>query len=170
LEAVPYRLAPADAERYAPFRMRMLRDSPWAFASSPEEDLAREPARVAEMLEGEQYAIVAIDAPDGSGELAASAAIYRQTSAKAAHRAGVWGVFVDPAWRGRGLGRAVMVAALDLARGWEGVDWVDLGVSENAPAAQALYESLGFRGWGREPESLQCDGRRYDEIFMTLRL
>ena len=32
------------------------------------------------------------------------------------------------------------------------------------------YESLGFRAWGREPESLEVDGRRYDEIFLALRL
>ena len=63
-----------------------------------------------------------------------------------------------------------MTAAIEVARRWEGVDYLDLGVSENAPAAQALYESLGFRAWGREPESLEVDGRRYDEIFMSLRL
>ncbi|HVY60236.1 MAG TPA: GNAT family N-acetyltransferase, partial [Planctomycetota bacterium] len=89
---------------------------------------------------------------------------------KFAHRAKVWGVFVEPARRGRGLGKAVMASAIELARGWPGVDYVDLGVSENAPAARRLYEALGFREWGREPESTEHDGRRYDEVFMTLRL
>jgi L-amino acid N-acyltransferase YncA len=43
-------------------------------------------------------------------------------------------------------------------------------VSENAPEAQRLYESLGFQQWGREPEATQHEGRRYDEIHMTLKL
>ena len=165
----PFRLGLGDAERYARLRMRMLRDSPWAFGSSPEEDVARDPAEIARRLLRDEYAIVAVE--DGeSGELIASTGIFRQDRVKSAHRAAVWGVYVDPAHRGRGLGRAVMAAAIELARGWEGVDWIDLGVSENSPAGRALYESLGFRAWGREPESLQIDGRRYDEIFMTLRL
>ena len=63
-----------------------------------------------------------------------------------------------------------MSAAIDLARSWVGVDFVDLSVSENAPEAQRLYESLGFEQWGREPEVTEYEGQRYDEIYMTLRL
>ena len=163
----PFRLTPGDAERYARFRMRMLLDSPWAYASSPEEDLARDPAEIARRLLGDAYAIVALEEEE---ELIATAGVTRRTQAKSAHRAGIWGVFVDPARRGRGHGRAVMSAAIEVARRWEGVDYVDLGVSENSPEARALYESLGFRAWGREPESLDIEGRRYDEIFMSLPL
>jgi ribosomal protein S18 acetylase RimI-like enzyme len=60
-------------------------------------------------------------------------------------------------------------APLEGARGW-GVDYVDLGVSDNSPEALRLYESFGFRAWGREPEATEHNGRRYDEIHMTLRL
>jgi ribosomal protein S18 acetylase RimI-like enzyme len=94
----------------------------------------------------------------------------RARSPKFAHRASIWGVFVDSAYRRKGLGRAVVTAAIVLARSWPGVDYVDLGASERAPEAQCLYESLGFRAWGREPEATQHEGRRYDEIHMTLRL
>jgi RimJ/RimL family protein N-acetyltransferase len=150
--------------------MRMLNDAPWAYASSPEHDPALDPERLTGELSGEHSAILAIEGPDASRELIASAGIVRVSQPKSAHRARLWGVFVDPAHRGGGLGRAVVSAAVELARSWRGVDFVDLGVSENSPAAHALYETLGFQAWGREPESLQCGGRRYDEIFMTLRL
>jgi len=43
---------------------------------------------------------------------------------------------------------------------------VGLGVSAEAPAAQALYESLGFAAWGREPRAIRTDGRDVDEIHM----
>jgi len=94
----------------------------------------------------------------------------RARSPKFAYRASIWGVFVEPAYRGNGLGRAVVTAAIDLARSWSGVDYVDLGASGAAPEAQRLYERLGFAAWGREPEATEIDGRRYDEIHMTLRL
>jgi ribosomal protein S18 acetylase RimI-like enzyme len=52
-------------------------------------------------------------------------------------------LYVVPQRRGQGLGRALMIAAMDLARE-EGSDTMDLGTGEDDTAARALYESLGF--------------------------
>jgi ribosomal protein S18 acetylase RimI-like enzyme len=52
-------------------------------------------------------------------------------------------LYVVPHKRGHGLGRALMEAAIDVARR-EGADHMDLGTSEDDVAARALYESLGF--------------------------
>jgi ribosomal protein S18 acetylase RimI-like enzyme len=52
-------------------------------------------------------------------------------------------LYVAPAHRGHGLGRALMDAAIELARE-RGAVWMDLGTSEDDTAARALYESLGF--------------------------
>ena len=165
----PFRLGPADAERYARLRARMLLDAPWAFAASPDDDRGSDALQVAEMMRSGEQAIIGI-ADDQDGELIAAAGIVRVARRKSAHRSKLWGVFVEPDHRGNGLARAVVSAAIEVAREWPGVDYVDLGVSANAPGAERLYASLGFVAWGREPESLECDGRRYDEIFMTLRL
>jgi ribosomal protein S18 acetylase RimI-like enzyme len=165
----PFRLGPRDAERYARLRLCMLADAPWAFAASPEDDFAIDLARLTDLLREEQNAIVAIEA-DGSSELVAAAGIMRMKRTKSSHRARLWGVFVAPQCRGRGMGRAVAGAAIDLARSWPGVDFVDLGVSERAVEAHQLYASLGFEAWGREPETTQVAGRRYDEIYMSRRL
>ena len=52
-------------------------------------------------------------------------------------------LYVEPGRRGHGLGRALMQAAIDVARR-EGADEMHLGTSEDDVAARALYESLGF--------------------------
>ena len=52
-------------------------------------------------------------------------------------------LYVVPDERGHGLGRALMEAAIELARS-EGADYMDLGTGEHDVAARALYESLGF--------------------------
>ncbi len=52
-------------------------------------------------------------------------------------------LYVTPAQRGLGLGRALMESAMELARE-QGADYMDLGTSEDDTAARALYESLGF--------------------------
>lgn len=181
--SAPIRLIPADAERYARLRLRMLQAVPWAFGASPEEDELLDLAHLARLLADEHSAIFAIEAwpardRDRAGadevqvrpELLAAAGITRGKPPKFAHRARIWGVFVEPARRGRGMGRALMLAALEQARRWPGVDFLDLGVSESSPEALRLYESLGFEAWGREPEATEHQGRRYDEIHLTLRL
>jgi GNAT superfamily N-acetyltransferase len=52
-------------------------------------------------------------------------------------------LYVVPDRRGRGLGRALMEAAIDLARR-EGAAHMNLGTGEDDVAARALYERLGF--------------------------
>jgi ribosomal protein S18 acetylase RimI-like enzyme len=60
-------------------------------------------------------------------------------------------LYVVPARRGQGLGRALMEAAMDVARA-EGATYMDLGTSEDDVAARALYESLGFSNREGKPD------------------
>jgi ribosomal protein S18 acetylase RimI-like enzyme len=80
-----------------------------------------------------------------AGEPACAVAVLR-------FRLGIWSrglecylaeLYVTPERRGQGIGRALMVEAMDLARA-EGADHMDLGTGEDDAAARALYESLGF--------------------------
>jgi ribosomal protein S18 acetylase RimI-like enzyme len=59
-------------------------------------------------------------------------------------------LYVAPDRRGQGLGRALMEAAIELARG-EGADRMDLCTSDDDVTARALYESLGFVNRERPP-------------------
>jgi ribosomal protein S18 acetylase RimI-like enzyme len=52
-------------------------------------------------------------------------------------------LYVDPGRRGQGLGRALLDAALELARD-TGADYICLATSEHDAAARSLYESTGF--------------------------
>jgi ribosomal protein S18 acetylase RimI-like enzyme len=182
----PIRLGPGDADRYARLRIRMLSDSPWAFEASPEEDPVLDPIRLAALLNDRESAIFAVEAGPaergrGPGDaleepagrlpvLLGAMGITRMTHPRFAHRARVWGVFVEPTHRGLGLGRALLGASLEEARRWPGMAYVDLSVSEYSPEALGLYEAFGFRVWGREPEATDVQGRRYDELHMSLRI
>jgi RimJ/RimL family protein N-acetyltransferase len=61
-------------------------------------------------------------------------------------------------------------AAIAHARTWDGVEMVHLSVSERAQPARRLYESAGFREWGREPRAVQWQGEFADEFHMALDL
>jgi ribosomal protein S18 acetylase RimI-like enzyme len=60
-------------------------------------------------------------------------------------------LYVVPERRGRGLGRALMDAAMALARR-QGAAHMDLGTSEEDKVARALYESLGFSNREGRPD------------------
>ncbi len=60
-------------------------------------------------------------------------------------------LYVVPARRREGLGRALMDTAMERARE-RGADYMDLGTSEDDVAARALYESLGFSNREGKPD------------------
>jgi len=62
-------------------------------------------------------------------------------------------LWVDPTWRGRGLGRRLMSELEDAARGL-GFTSLHLGTGDRQPEAVALYESAGW-------ERLHVDGDGY---------
>lgn len=82
----------------------------------------------------------------------------------------MWGVFTLPAARRKGLSRVVISHAIRVAKTWKGLDTLELSVSDASPGARALYESLGFKAWGLEPDALRVDGKSYPELHMQMRL
>ncbi len=158
-------LQPHDAAAYLAFRQMMLRDSPLAFASSPEDDRATSVEAVRESLSRAPEAVV-IGAFEG--DLIGSIGLFRDHHRKAAHKAHIWGMFVAPNHRGHGIGRQLLEAAIAHARTLPGVDWVHLSVSEAAPTAKRLYEKAGFQVWGHEHDALRHEGRAVSEWHMAL--
>ncbi len=161
-------LQSADAPAYVALRQAMLAAHPVAFLASPDADLASDLERMQRTLGASEENVIfgAFDP-----ELVGTVGIFRESHAKTAHRATIWGMYVVPAARRLGLGRALVDAALDHGqRHLAGVSQVHLGVSAAAPGARGLYERCGFRAWGVEPGSLRHAGRLYDETHMVLHL
>jgi GNAT superfamily N-acetyltransferase len=89
---------------------------------------------------------------------------------KARHTAIVWGMYVWPEQRGRGLGRRLLEAIIDEARIWPDVERLTLTVVERAGAACQLYRAMGFETYGREPDGLRQDGVRDTVEYLALSL
>lgn len=78
---------------------------------------------------------------------------------------------LDREVRGRGVGRALSIAALAWLRESTRVEVVDLGVFAHNAAARALYTKLGFRETGYVADAFRLsDGTRIDDIQMSLEL
>jgi ribosomal protein S18 acetylase RimI-like enzyme len=95
--------------------------------------------RISHLLDGGDTAVLlAGDGPDGVAVLRFRDAIW--SDGRECYLAEL---YVTPDRRGRGLGRALMEAAMRDARE-RGAHTMDIGVDEPDVAARRLYESLGF--------------------------
>jgi len=159
------RLGPDDAAAVQRLRRRALEEEPLSFGTSPHEDRVLDDARVVGVLTPTDDA--AVFGAFEEDELRGLVGVLRPDKEKLRHRAEVWGTYVAPEGRRRGLGRALMDALIDWSRA-AGATHVFLGVTAAAPEARALYESVGFVCWGIEPASIRHGDRNIDSYRLVL--
>jgi len=137
-----------------------------AFTSTAEER-AREPEafwveRIADPA-GLGVAFGAFERDDLVGTVA------REFSAKpkTRHKALVIGMYVAPAARGGGTGRALLAAAIDHAEAREHILRMGLTVTEDNAPALNLYRSAGFEPFGVEPMAILTPGGFKNKVHMS---
>jgi ribosomal protein S18 acetylase RimI-like enzyme len=79
------------------------------------------------------------------------------------------GLAVDPGYQRRGVGRALIDAAVEEAAA-RGVRRLTLRVLAPNVGARTLYESCGFEVEGIQREEFLLDGRYVDDVLMALRV
>ena len=154
------RLGPADAGDYRAIRLAALQGDAAAFGSTYAAEVGRTLDEFAERLETSTvYAAYA------DGRIVGMAGFKRYEGARERHKAFVWGTYVRPDLRGRGVARALMEAVLESAGAV--VEQLTLAVAQDNLAALALYRELGFEVYGTEPRALRSDDGYADEILMV---
>ncbi|MGG6310402.1 N-acetyltransferase family protein [Paenibacillus macerans] len=162
-------LQEADAEIYQNFRLLALRSSPEAFGSTYEREAAFSPESVANRLKAAEGKFV-LGAFDDAGKLAGCVTFIRENGQKTLHKGNVFGMFVSPEMRGRGVGKALLRELVALAKGMDGVEQINLTVVSVNESARKLYESVGFQMYGTERRALKYNGQYFDEDLLVLRL
>ena len=160
-------LAEDDANEFWHFRLGGLKESPEAFTESASELRSSPVAVTAQRLRqsGDDNFVVGAFA---DSRLVGTAGFFRSQGSKTAHKGRVWGVYVDPAFRRRGIAVAMMKFLLGRIVRIDGLRQVSLTVATTQVAAIALYESLGFKRIGVEPCSLRLDDSYVDEEYRVL--
>lgn len=137
---------------YRQIRLRALRDSPDAFGSTYDAEVARPDEAWASRVEaaissGRDRLLFAFDSDELCG------LVWGKLAASEPGRADVFQMWVAPASRGKGAGRALLAETLAWASG-VGVHRIRLGVTTGDSPATRLYAASGFRPAG-EPEPLR---------------
>jgi len=167
--ATPWTIRPltaADLPAFRAVRLDALRLHPRAYGSSYEEEIdytlddfaARWPVPPGVMLGG-----------FSADRLVGITGLQVQPRLKQRHKGFIYTVYVDQAFRGRGLAAGLIKAAIAAAR-QVGLRLVWLGVAIGNDGARRIYDRLGFRTFGIEPRGLLVDGDFVDEELMMLDL
>jgi RimJ/RimL family protein N-acetyltransferase len=165
------RVTPGDAAALRDLRLEALARHPLAFTADLAEAQARTMDAWSEQVErstGDGEALILLAEAPGCG-LAGMAGVYTPPQPKLAHLGTVWGVYVRQAFRGRGVGEALVRACIAWARD-KGLDGLRLSVVEGNDVALRCYEQCGFVRYGVEPIAVRWEGRLYDEVLLALRL
>lgn len=124
---------------------RLLHDFHAEFSEPTPEIAVLKDRRYELLADGEITVLLGGERPDGLAVLR-----FRQSLMTDSLDAYLEELYVTPERRGRGLGRALLEAAIELARD-AGADHIDLGTNETDTAARALYESCGFSNRENHP-------------------
>ena len=165
------RIQPDDWALLRDMRLRALRDAPEAFGQTYE-NAAAEPelewrgaARAASGGDRRTWLIARSDGGAEAGQRSEVGMV--QARRRSPDDCLVFSMWVAPEARREGVGRALIDAAADWARGWGGrriVLWVT-GVNEGA---QRFYERIGFRLLSDGPDAES--GRAFGALAMELPL
>ncbi len=160
-----------DYAEYRTLRLRALREHPEAFTSSYEEELSapydnhigrfrRDPGRPHNVMFGASR----------DGKLVGMVGFEALTRQKERHKGHIFAMYVVVEAAGRGVGRALLEAAIQHARAVPELEILNLSVTGGNRAAITLYEGCGFRRYGREPRAVKIGNRYFDKDDMWLDL
>jgi ribosomal protein S18 acetylase RimI-like enzyme len=160
------------ADHLQPYRALMLQaydDPSDAFTSTAAERAAEPDSWWLRRLCDPSGLTAVWGALDG-GALLGTVALELSGKPKTRHKGSIIGMYVLPAARGKGAGRALMAAALEHCRIRPGLAVVNLTVTEGNAPAIALYRSFGFREFGLEPKAIRGVSGYRSKVHMWLDL
>jgi GNAT superfamily N-acetyltransferase len=147
------RLRAGEGAAIRELRLRALQDAPYAFSSSFAEEEHDRPAEWEELAGRSDAASgsVVFVAVQGGAWVGMIGGSLREGEPAA----GVWGMWVAPDVRRRGVGSRLLDAVMEWARG-RGAVRLELSVSDRAAEAATLYAARGFLPTG-ERRTLPSD-------------
>jgi putative acetyltransferase len=118
--------------------------------------------RLAELPPGDHTLVAVVD-----GKVVGNIGLHAIPKSRRRAHAASLGMAVHDAWHGKGVGSALMKAALDLADNWLQFSRIELTVYTDNVAALALYKKFGFEIEGTHKQYAFRNGAYTDSYSMA---
>jgi len=158
-----------DADAFRALRLEGLRDSPTAFGASHDDEVHFTRGDFVRRVEPTKDSWL-LGAFDDESAMVGCIGWYRDRGAKVSHKSHIWGIYVTPRHRRKGIACALVTELIARAKSNTGVTQIELFVAAGNSSAACLYESIGFKRVAVHPNSLFVDGRYIDEELSILHI
>lgn len=174
-EIVIVKLAPDDWHMFKAFKIRSLDKEAIAFEDQGkglERYLAREDEEWKKMLEGKllgrEGETIYLFAQEGAILVGMLSVKIPKNDLECKNTAFIEHMYVEPDYRGKGVGRKLLLSAINELNEREGLERAWLSVVSTQIPARKLYESLGFREV--KSYTVKRGAETFDEELMELEL
>ena len=150
-----------DAENFREIRLSGLKKNPEMFGSTYEVESQKPIELFIECIEKS-----VIWGAYHAGQIIGVIIFLQDTSLKSAHKANIYGFYVEPQFRNQGVATHLLHAVIDFAK--QHVEQILLSVASNNEAAIHLYKKNGFQIYGIEPRALKNKSNYQDDLLMIL--
>ena len=161
------KLQPHESAVYREVRLACLKNVPQFFGSTYEEEVLNPKFMFETFIETDSPDHVMFGAFDQE-RLIGITGFNRMARQRAMHRGEIVQVYVDSNYRGQNIGEKLIRQALNYGFHLEGIEQVQLSVIANNHTAIRLYEKLGFKTFGIQPNYFKVGDTYLDQQFMQL--
>lgn len=160
-----------DLSMFRDLRLESLKNEPYAFLATYEDEVqvAEEKwkERIENSIKGENGVTIVAEA---EGKIVGLVGVSYGRHPKIKHTAHIWGTYVEPEYRGRGIGKKLMEKIIELAKVNPNVKKIKIEVVPEQESALKLYEKVGFTPIGTAKNELYVDGKYFDSYMMEMYL
>jgi ribosomal protein S18 acetylase RimI-like enzyme len=149
-------------------RLRALQDNPEAFYITYEETLVAGKEQLLQLMFQKEPGKEAFSVGAFATDLVGIVQFRRDEGSKNCHKGRILSMYVQPQYRGQGVGKALLLEAITQVKQLSGVEQLHLSVITTNAAARSLYQLLGFKIYGTVPHALKMNGQYWDEYLMIL--
>ncbi len=153
------KLPPERWNEYKTLRLRALKDDPQAFGSSYAKEVAYSDEKWREKTNDNVFFAC------NGNDLVGMMGIWQSEDDKNNKVANVFGVYVIPEFRGKGISKMLMQSLVEELKTSPNISKLKLTVNKDQVSAVKLYEAFGFKTM-KEEKALLGDGNYYDEYLM----
>ncbi len=154
-------------QQYRSLMLQAYQNDADAFTSTPAERELLPDAWWKNRLSSDDGLFLTVGAVD-EDELVGVVGIEFTDRTKTRHKARLVGMYIRPAYRGKGLGKKLLDVVIRKARERAVVQVLLLTVTQGNTDAVKLYQSAGFKSFGSEPKAIYSSGKFYSKEHMWL--